>query len=65
MLPSMTAMKINFCNGLLGNRSPIVHALGDAVKCKEVYSRFGKERKSKTKGHFVSQVGYYQGVTID
>jgi hypothetical protein len=58
-LSPMTKMKINFCNGLLGNTSPIVHTLGDAVNCKDVFSRFGKDRKSKTKGHFVSEVSNY------
>jgi len=58
-LPAMTKMKINFCNGLLGNKSPIVHALGDAVNCKEVFSRFGKDRNFRTKGHQVSEVSNY------
>ena len=52
----MTKLKINFCNGLLGNTSPIIHTLGDAVNCKDVFSRFGKDRKSKTKGQLLPEV---------
>jgi len=58
-LSPMTKLKINFCNGLLGNTSPIIHTLGDAVNCKDVFSRFGKDRKSKTKGQLVPEVSNF------
>ena len=48
-LPPMTQLKVNFCNKLLGGKSTIIHRLGDVVNCKEVYEKYGNERKYKVK----------------
>lgn len=48
-LPPMTQLKVNFCNKLLGGKSSIIHRLGEVVNCKEVYEKYGNERKYKLK----------------
>lgn len=45
----MTQLKVNFCNKLLGGKSNIIHRLGDVVNCREVYEKYGNERKYKVK----------------
>ena len=67
-------MKVQFCNKLLGGKSQIIHSLGSVVNCQEVYDRFGKERRFRTKkkrrrhpqhGRPVPQVGDDQDVDVE
>ena len=48
-LPPMTQLKVNFCNKLMGGKSTIIHRLGEVVNCKEVFEKYGNERKYKVK----------------